>query len=102
MVHNCKRRRAGLPETFAYSCEAFGWIVEHARNRQERLALGQEFEGEAHRFGNDDVDADELASIVREACEARNGWEVILQRCAPAKPMRRTPTAPLPESIRST
>ncbi|MGD0679994.1 MAG: hypothetical protein ABSC94_31810, partial [Polyangiaceae bacterium] len=69
VFHNCKRRTAGLlqtrtrewllllefrkRETFAYSCEAFGWIVEHARNRQERLALGQEFEGEAHRFGND-------------------------------------------------
>lgn len=111
VFHNCKRRTAGLPETrtrewllllefrkretFAYSCEAFGWIVEHARNRQERLALGLEFAGQAHRFADDDVDAGELASIVGEACEARNGWKVILQRCAPAGRTRRTSTASL-------
>lgn len=105
VFHNWKRSYAGLPETrtrewlleiefrkrelFAYSCEAYGWIVEHARNRQERLALGQEFRGQAQRFDDEDVDAGELASIVGEACEARNGWKVILRRCAAAKMTRR-------------
>jgi len=105
VFHNWKRSYAGLPESrmrewlleiefrkrelFAYSCEAYGWIVEHARNRQERLALGHEFAGQAHRFADEDVPADELASIVGEACDARNGWKVILRRCAAAKMTRR-------------
>jgi hypothetical protein len=117
VFHNCKRATAGLPETrtrewllllelrmretFAYSCEAYGWMVEHARNRQERLAMGQEFAKGASRFADEDLDAEELADIVREACEARNGWKVILQRCAPAKGTRRTPEALLPEPTRS-
>jgi hypothetical protein len=111
VFHNCKRVTAGLPETrtrewllllefrngetFAYSCEAFGWIVEHARNRRDRLALGLEFAGQAHRFADEDVDAGELASIVGEACEARNGWKVILRRCAAPKRMTRRETLAL-------
>lgn len=51
VFHNCKRRTAGLPETrtrewllllefrkrelFAYSCEAYGWIVAHAKTKAD-------------------------------------------------------------------
>lgn len=113
VLHNWKRRYAGLPETrarewlldiefrkrelFAYSCEAFGWITERAGSRQERLTLGHEFAGEAHRFADEDLPTDELASIVGEACEARNGWKVILRRCAAAKMTRREVLARLTE-----
>jgi hypothetical protein len=31
------------------------------------------------------LDPDEVASIVVEAASARNGWKVILARCAPAR-----------------
>jgi hypothetical protein len=105
VFHNCKRVTAGLPETrtrewllllefrkretFAYSCEAYGWIVEHARTRGERIAMGQEYAAGVGRFGDEDLDASELASIVAEACEARNGWKAILRRCAATKMTRR-------------
>ena len=101
VFHNCKRRTAGLPETrtkewllllefqkretFAYSCEAYGWIVERADSKRERLALGDRFA--AHGFGDCDetMDPNEVNEIVQDACQARNGWKVILDRCAPAK-----------------
>ena len=104
VFHNCKRGTAGLVETrtrewllllefrkretFAYSCEAYGWIVEHAKTKPDRLAMGADFAQGAHRFADESVDPAELADIVREACEARNGWKVILRRCAP-QPRRR-------------
>lgn len=105
VFHNCKRRTAGLPhtrtkewllllefskrETFAYSCEAFGWIVERASSKAERLALAERFA--AHGFGQCDeaMDPNEVADIVEEACHARNGWKVILGRCAPEKRLAR-------------
>ncbi len=98
VFHNWKRRNTGLRETrtkewlldiefrkretFAYSCEAYGWIIENARSRQDRMAMGLEYAKSVDRFGDEVPDAAELASIVREACEARNGWKVILRRCA--------------------
>lgn len=109
VFHNCKRRTAGLPhsrtkewllllefskrETFAYSCEAFGWIVERSSSKAERLALGEKFAN--HGFGQCDesVDPNEVADIVREACHARNGWKVILGRCAPEKRSTRRSSA---------
>ena len=111
VFHNWKRRNTGLRETrtrewlleidfkkretFAYSCEAFGWIVAHARTRGERIALGQGYAAGVSRFQDEDLDAGELASIVGEACEARNGWKVILRRCAAAKKMTRRATLAL-------
>lgn len=101
VFHNCKRRTVGLPETrtkewllllefrkretFAYSCEAYGWIVERANSKRERLALGERFA--AHGFGDCDetMDPNEVNDIVHEACHARSGWKVILDRCAPEK-----------------
>ena len=105
VFHNWKRRNTGLRETrtrewllhiefrkretFAYSCEAYGWIVEQARTRRERIAMGGEYATGVSRFQDEDLDAGELASIVGEACEARNGWKAILRRCAAMKMSRR-------------
>ncbi len=105
VFHNCKRKKAGLTETrtkewllllefrkremFAYSCEAFGYIVEHAAGRAERLAMAEEFSKHADRWNDETMGEGELVAIVREACSARNGWKVILARCAPLKTARR-------------
>lgn len=101
VFHNCKRRTAGLSETrtkewllhvefrkretFAYSCEAYGWIVERAFRKAERLDLARQFA--AHGFGQCDerMDPGEVADIVQGACEARNGWRIILGRCSPER-----------------
>jgi hypothetical protein len=111
VFHNWKRRNTGLRETrtrewlleiefkkretFAYSCEAYGWIVAHARTRGERIAMGQEYAAVVTRFRDEDLDAGELASIVGEACQSRNGWKVLLRRCAAAKKMTRRATLAL-------
>lgn len=109
VFHNCKRRTAGLPEirrkewllhlefrkreTFAYSCEAYGWIMERASSKADRLALAKRFA--VHGFGQCDetMDPNEVTDIVREACHARNGWKVILGRCAPEKRLTRRSSA---------
>ena len=109
VFHNCKRKTAGLRETrtrewllelefrkretFAYSCEAYGWIVEHADSKTKRLALGERFA--IHGFGGCDeaMDSNEVADIVQQACQTRNGWKVILDRCAPAKRFARRSSA---------
>jgi hypothetical protein len=104
VFHNCKRGTAGLVETrtrewllllefgkretFAYSCEAYGWIGEHASGRAERMAFAGVFAKGAGRVNDETVDPGELADVVREACEARNGWKVILRRCAPVRRRR--------------
>ena len=67
---------------------AYGWIVEHARTRDERIAMGQQYAAGVARFQEEDLDAGELASIVGEACESRNGWKAILRRCAAPRMMR--------------
>ena len=50
----------------------------------ERLALAEEY-GRAVRLSEERVDTGEVASIVREAAAAPNGWKVILARCAPTR-----------------
>ncbi len=98
IFHNCKRRTIGLHETrrkewlldieftkretFAYSCEAYARIVARAKSPAERRALADEYESK-RRISADRVDPVEVASIVTEAANARNGWKVILARCAP-------------------
>lgn len=97
IFHNCKRRTIGLDETrrkewlldieftkretFAYSCEAYARIVARAKSPAERRALADEY-GSKRRISADRVDPAEVASIVTEAANARNGWKVILARCA--------------------
>lgn len=102
IFHNCKRRTIGLHETrrkewlldidfamretFAYSCEAYVRIVSRAKSSAERRALAVEY-GSKRRISAERVDPVEVANIVAEAANARNGWKVILARCAPiAKP----------------
>jgi len=96
IFHNSWRRTVGLPETrnrkyilhidflkqetFAYACEAYSRILERNRNVKERRQLAQEFDG--FDVSDERVDATEVAEIVRAACERRNGWKVILARCA--------------------
>jgi hypothetical protein len=100
LFHNCKRRTMGLREkrtkewlldieyrkreTFAYACEAYSRLFERGKRPAERLALAEEYGREA-RISDGRVDAREVASIVREAAAARNGWKVILDRCAPTR-----------------
>jgi hypothetical protein len=109
VFHNAKRKTAGLHETrtkewllllefrkrelFAYSCEAYGYIVEHAADRAERLAMAEEFSKNADLWNDETMQPGELGAIVCEACAARNGWKVILARCAPQKRVRPKVTA---------
>lgn len=107
IFHNCKRRNAGLRETrrrewlldidfrkretFAYACEAYACVLRRAKKPAERVALAAELRDS---FGTGDarVEPGEIAEIVREAAARRNGWKVILERCAP--PKRKRPAAP--------
>lgn len=98
VFHNCKRDTVGLPvtrrrewlldidygkrETFAYACEAYARIVERARDLAGRAALAREYGRDGH-ISEVRVDPDEVADILREAAPRRNGWRVILARCAP-------------------
>lgn len=98
IFHNCKRRTIGLRETrtkewlldieyrqretFAYSCEAYARIVASAKSPAERRALAVEYSSE-RRILEERVDPAEVANIVAQAASARNGWKVILARCAP-------------------
>jgi hypothetical protein len=104
VFHNCKRKTAGLRETrtrewlqdiefrkretFAFACEGYGAILERTKGKDERLALAERFVAEVQGCGKDCFEPAELGSIVREACEARNGWKVILGRCATLKIVR--------------
>jgi hypothetical protein len=108
--HNCKRRTIGLRETrtkewlldieyrqrdtFAYSCEAYARVVARAKIPAERRALAVEY-GSKRRISEERVDPAEVASIVAEAAGARNGWKVILGRCAPSTKPRSAPTLSL-------
>jgi hypothetical protein len=98
IFHNCKRATVGLRETrtkewlldieyrkretFAYSCEAYARVLARARNPTERRVLAGEY-GSSVRISEERVDAAEVASIVQAAAAARNGWKIILSRCAP-------------------
>jgi hypothetical protein len=100
IFHNCKRATVGLHhtrrrewlldieyrkrETFAYSCEAYACVIERGKSPAERRALAKEF-SRTVRIPDERVDAAEVASIVQAAAAARNGWKVILARCAPPR-----------------
>jgi hypothetical protein len=103
IFHNCKRQTAGLREirgrewllevdfrrreTFAYACEAYATIVERARNLRDRAVCAREFSRDV-RVADEQVDPVELADIVREASDRRNGWKAILARCTPSRRRR--------------
>ncbi len=98
IFHNCRRRLAGLRETrhrefllnidfhrretFAYACEAYTRIVEQVPRLADRAALADEF-GRQVTVADNRVETAEVADILREASGRRNGWKLILARCAP-------------------
>ena len=92
IFHNCKRATIGLRETRAKvwlldieyrKREAYARILERGNNTAERRALAEDY-GRAVGISDERVDPAEVAGIVRAAVAARNGWKVILARCAPA------------------
>ena len=101
IFHNCKRATVGLRqtltrewlldidylkrETFAYACEAYARVLEKAKSRSVRRALADSYSQCGEHIGDERVDAGEVASIVREAAESRNGWKLILANCAPPR-----------------
>jgi hypothetical protein len=109
IFHNCKRRTVGLPETrtkewlldieyrkretFAYACEAYSRVLERGRTAAQRRALAAEYSKTAERINDERVEPGEVAGIVVEAANVRNGWKVILARCASVR-RRRSCAAP--------
>jgi hypothetical protein len=104
IFHNCKRSTIGLTETrrreflleidfrkretFAYACEAYSQIVARCKTRSQRLEVLAQ-----HAVGNfpgeeQGVDRQAYLAILTRAVEARNGWKLILEGCAPAKARR--------------
>lgn len=112
IFHNCKRRTVGLPETrkkewlldieygkretFAYACEAYSRVLERGRTAAQRRALAAEYGETAERISEERVDPGEVAGIVAEAANVRNGWKVILGRCATVRRRRSGAAAPSP------
>lgn len=104
IFHNCKRRTVGLTETrtkewllnieyrkretFAYACEAYSRVLERGRTAAQRRALAAECHKTAERISDERVEPGEVAGIVTEAANARNGWKVILARCAAVRRQR--------------
>jgi hypothetical protein len=100
IFHNCKRATIGLRETrtkewlldieyrkretFAYACEAYARVLQRGKSPTERRALAEEYGRTAH-ISEERADVAEVSSIVREGAAARNGWKVILARCAPTR-----------------
>jgi hypothetical protein len=72
--------------TFAYACEAYSCVLQQTKNSAERRTLAEDY-GRAERISEECVDTAEIASIVRAASAARNGWKVIA-RCAPVRRSR--------------
>jgi len=103
IFHNCKRRDVGLAETrrlewlldigfhkretFAYACEAYARILARAKTPSARTVLASEINDD-FGTGDDRVGRGEIAEVVRQAAARRNGWKVILGKCAPT-PARR-------------
>lgn len=69
-------------ETFAGLVRGACRILERAKRPAERRELAEAYSTEM-RISDERVDPAEVASIVQEAAAARNGWKVILSRCAP-------------------
>jgi hypothetical protein len=67
-------------------CIADGYarILERAPKLRDRPGLAVEYASKV-RVLAERVDPVEVNSILADACPARNGWKVILGRCAPEK-----------------
>ena len=106
VFHNCKRATAGLPETrtrewllllefrkretFAYSSEAYGWIVEHANTKADRMAMREEFSGRASRAPGARVREPGAPGRCDSACRAC----ATRRRAARRRPRRRARKGP--------
>ena len=107
VFHNCRRATVGLPETrarrwllaiafpkretFAYACEAYSRLLALTGDRAGRGTLLDELAAEPP-LPDEGVDLAEYLDLLRDAVEARNGWQRILNRCAPPAPApHRTP-----------
>jgi hypothetical protein len=106
IFHNCKRTTLGLPatgkkewlldidywkrETFAYSCEAYARVLDLGRDVAGRRAFAEQYAKTSH-IEDERVEAAEVIDIVREAAAVRNGWKMILARCAPVNPTAKQP-----------
>ncbi len=103
IFHNCKRATVGLRETrsrewlldidfgmretFAYACEAYSRVLALGDTpARRREALTAHAKGSLP--GHETVDTDEYLDILQEAVDVRNGWKLILRRCAPSKAPR--------------
>lgn len=71
-------------ETFAYACEAYARVLARGKNPAEQLALVDAYD-RGVRISDERMDVAEVVSIVRATAAARNGWKVILARCAPTR-----------------
>ena len=103
VFHNCKRFTVGLPETrtkefllnidfcqretFAYACEVYSRIIELSENRRDRVTLLQHVR-DNFVPPDDKVDLPKFHAALAAACRAQNGWNKILQTCAPEKRTR--------------
>ena len=99
IFHNRKRATVGLcetrkkewlldieylkRETFAYACEAYARVFARG-SPAEQLALVDAYD-RGVRISDERMDVAEVVSIVRATAAARNGWKVILARCAPTR-----------------
>lgn len=72
-------------------------MLARGKSPAERRALATEF-GTKVGITDERVDPAEVASIVLAAASARNGWKVILKRCAPSS-RPRTALQQLRESL---
>jgi len=92
LLHNCKRQRAGLlhsqtrewlltidyakRETFTHVCGACSRIIDQAFRPAERARRCTPHAAN-HVPACDEIDPEELVSILRESVGARNGWQRI-------------------------
>jgi hypothetical protein len=83
-LSNSSKTEYRMRRSFAYSCEAYARVLARGRNTAERQELAEEY-GRAVRISDESVEAAQVASIVRAAVAVRNGWKVILARCAPSR-----------------
>jgi hypothetical protein len=63
---------------------AFARVLERASRLRDRPALRAEYASKV-RFSAEGVDPREVNDILAAACLVRNGWKVILGRCAPGR-----------------
>ena len=72
---------------FAYACEAYARVLEHAPRLRDRVAVVEELIQDGV-VCDELTNASELENALRDAAAARNGWKRILASCAPTRRRR--------------